>query len=395
MTQSTGKYVQSVLVAVTALAWIAVDAVAQPSPHNRPAAPARQVSFTNPEIPSGPAVRYTAGSVFDGSCASGNCGGSPVFDDGGMVYDEGSVMPGGTYDGFCDEGCGPRFSLGVDFTFLKPHFENNVAFTTLDSDGATTETFTDSEFNYDTELAPRVWLEMLQCGNMGLRASWWQFDNAAAVASGSPPANGFGRISTPMFGSVDLSTTVPNSTYTARSNLKANNVDLEGTTAFNCGDWGWMATAGLRYATMEQTYNSSLTNQANATQGTINYFHELRGIGPTVSARTQRPLTGQLSLFGLARGSLLFGDSTSQLNAVEDQDLDAQLTTVQSTSRDDLLPVGDVQVGLQWTPVSYGVWNPYLHVALEGQFWGGAGNASSETGNLGFYGFNFALGMDW
>jgi hypothetical protein len=91
----------------------------------------------------------------------------------------------------------------------------------------------------------------------------------------------------------------------------------------------------------------------------------------------------------------LFGDSTSRLNAIEDQDLDAQLTTVRTTSRDDLLPVGDVQVGLQWTPASYGVWNPYLHVAMEGQFWGGAGNASSETGNLGFYGFNFALGMDW
>jgi hypothetical protein len=34
-------------------------------------------------------------------------------------------------------------------------------------------------------------------------------------------------------------------------------------------------------------------------------------------------------------------------------------------------------------------------VALEGQFWNGAGNASSEVGNLGFWGFNSGFGVNW
>ncbi len=83
------------------------------------------------------------------------------------------------------------------------------------------------------------------------------------------------------------------------------------------------------------------------------------------------------------------------MNAIEDQDLDTPLNTQRQTSRDDLLPVADVQVGLQYTPMTMGCLNPYVHFALEGQAWGGAGNASSETGSLGFYGFNFAFGFDW
>jgi hypothetical protein len=100
-------------------------------------------------------------------------------------------------------------------------------------------------------------------------------------------------------------------------------------------------------------------------------------------------------LFGFARGALLFGDAESRLDAVEDQDLDVSFATQRITERDDLLPVAEMQVGFQWTPPTCGVWCPYLHLAMEGQLWNGAGNASSEDGNLGFYGLNLALGLDW
>jgi hypothetical protein len=156
-----------------------------------------------------------------------------------------------------------------------------------------------------------------------------------------------------------------------------------------------MASAGLRFAEAEQGYRGTLRNAAGAAQGEINYNHLVHGIGPTLSLRTQRPFTPQLALFGFARGSLLYGNGESTLNAVQDQDLDTALTTNSSSTRDDLLPIGELQAGLQWTPPCPGIWHPYFHLALEGQLWGGAGNASSEQGNLGFFGFNVALGMDW
>lgn len=100
-----------------------------------------------------------------------------------------------------------------------------------------------------------------------------------------------------------------------------------------------------------------------------------------------------MSLFGVARGSLLFGDGTSSLTAIEDADLANAFTTRHDTSRDDLLPIGEMQVGLLWTPVIGGTWQPYMHAAFEAQHWGGAGNSYSEDGDLGFYGFNLALGF--
>lgn len=350
------------------------------------------------EIPfaSGPPMRYGPGGVFvDPRCSGGR---EPVVASRSqaMLATEtldGEHLPMG--NGWCDEVCQRRYSLGFEFTFLKPHFDSNPAYTLTESDGISTEISTVQEQGFNTQLAPRIWLEMLQPGSLGLRASWWQFDNSARTLDQSPPANGFGRVSSPAFGAIDLSTTVPGSNLTTDAGLRAYTFDLEGTTATHFGDWGCIASAGLRYANLEQSYRSSLTSATGLTQGTIDFRHVSRGIGPTMAARLQRPLTTRWSLFGQARGSLLYGDSFSRFEAIEDQDLDVQLTTRQNTDRDDLLPIGELMVGLQWMPARMGAWNPYLHLAMEGQFWNAAGNSSSEIGNLGFYGFNLGLGVDW
>ena len=224
---------------------------------------------------------------------------------------------------------------------------------------------------------------------------YWQFDHAARNLNASPPANGFGRVSTPSFGNVNLSTTVPDSNLNTIADLNAYTIDIEATKSFDCGAWGWMASAGLRYAEADQNYSATLQNAAGNTQGTINFSHRIRGIGPTLSLRTQRPFAPQLALFGMARGAVLMGDGESLLEAIEDQDLTTPLTTRSTTNQDDLLPIGEMQVGLQWTPLCQGVWHPYLHLALEGQVWSDAGNASSVDGDLGFFGFNVAVGVDW
>ena len=315
-------------------------------------------------------------------------------------------------DTFCDSECGgcgpsdlgimtsnllavPRWSAGVEFTLLRPHFESNPAFTTLVSDGDTTNDFTQTEFQFDRELSPRVWVEALSHERFGVRATWWNFDHSAETAIGIPDANGFGEISHPPFGTVDISTTIPDSQLTANHELNATTVDIEATKALQVGCAGWLTGFGFRFADLEQSYNAVTQDENGVTTGTIDYLHQIEGFGPTISIRTSRPFTNQLSIFGAARGSLIFGDGESQLTAVEDVDIDDSLTTTETLSRDDLLPIGELQLGLQWTPPAYGVWIPYLHFAMEGQVWSGAGNASSEDHNLGFFGFNVAVGIDF
>ncbi len=319
-------------------------------------------------------------------------------------------------DSFCDQNCPPSlplapmapldlgcllgmpyWSAGVELTLLRPHFEDNVAFTTLDSDNATFETTTTTPFSYNRELSPRVWIEALNDDAFGMRVAWWNFDHNPETATGTPPESGFGRIGHPAFANVDLSTTTPGSQYIANSDLDATTIDLEAIKMVQLGATSLVTSFGLRHGEVEQTYRSELRSDADVLQGTIDFRQKTEGLGPTIALRTQRPISCQLSLFGMARGALIFGDGDRSLTAVEDLDLDAelQLTTNETSSRDDVVPIGELQVGLQWLPPTNGAWAPYIHIAMEGQLWGGVGSASDEDGNLGFYGFNVAVGFDF
>ncbi|MCA9167400.1 MAG: hypothetical protein KDB23_07010, partial [Planctomycetales bacterium] len=92
--------------------------------------------------------------------------------------------------------------------------------------------------------------------------------------------------------------------------------------------------------------------------------------------------------------SILFADGESKLDAGEDLDLTTPFLTDKVTSRDDLLPIGELQVGLEWQPPAtrYAM-QPFVRAALEGQIWSGAGNATSEDGNLGLLGFHVGIGF--
>lgn len=334
---------------------------------------------------------------------------STVLSDNGwtrpeVAYDSGEQSGCSCGEGIClsglHVGCSDcvarrRWSAGIEFTILKPHISNNVAFTTIESDGATFETRRETWFNYGSKLAPRVWIEMSRGSKLGLRFHYWQFNFGSDSVVGSPDASGLERVFHPVFADIDLAATVPDSEYRADSTLNAYVFDLEATRSVGCGNWIIVGSSGLRIADIEQTYTSQLINESGQQQGAIDFQHSTQGVGPTVSLRAQRPFLRRFSLFGLARGSLIFGEGVSQLTGVEDEGLDTEFTTRQRTERDDVLPIGELQVGLQWMPRNFGVWHPYVHLAMEGQVWQDVGNAANEVGDLGLFGANIALGFNW
>lgn len=291
--------------------------------------------------------------------------------------------------------CSPMasWSAGFDFVFARPQFEGNRAFTTMESDGASFESFSDTEFGYDFQLAPRVWLGCEGVSGLGIRTAYWQFDQASATAVGSPPANGFGQITHPVFGAVDISTTIPGDTFTANSGLDAYTLDFEATKSGQFCNWDVLASAGIRYASIDQDYFAQLRNAAGTLQGEIDFSHQVYGIGPTFALETRRPLSGQLAAFGNLRGSILFGDASSELNAGEDLDLLTPFRTTRTTARHDILPIGEVQIGVDWrtAPSDFGEF--FFRGAFEGQLWSGVGNATSEDGNLGFVGLTVGVGL--
>jgi hypothetical protein len=284
------------------------------------------------------------------------------------------------------------WTAGFEAVFVKPRFDDNVAFTVMESDGASFENFTDHEFDYDLAVSPRVWLGYEAATGLGLRMQYWQFDQDANDAVASPPANGFGRITHPTFGLVDITTTIPTNSFSAASTLNVYAIDLEGTKRADFDSWWLVASGGLRYASTEQSYLAQLRNAAGNLRGEVDFQQQLEGVGPTVSLYAARNLFGNVAVFGMARGSLLYGDGETSLRAGEDLDLQQPFLTRRDTSREDLLPVGEMQLGVEWSP-SWSGWQPFVRSALEGQVWDGVGNAVSEDGSLGFFGFTLGVGL--
>jgi hypothetical protein len=285
------------------------------------------------------------------------------------------------------------WQAGFDMVFARPHFENNVAYTVMQSDGVSFESISETEFDYDHVLTPRIWLGYQTPEGVGLRASYWEFDQGAVAPTVNPPANGFGDVTHPAFGGVDISSNVPTDTFSARSGLDAYTLDLEMLLCGELCNWQLLTSAGVRYASISQDYLAQLRNGAGTLVGEIDYQHATDGFGPTMAVQAKRPLFGGLSFVGLARGSLLFDDSRSQLRAGEDLDLVTPFITTRSTVRNDLLPIGELQVGSEWSSgqLSYG--EVIVRSTLEGQLWSGVGNATSESGDLGFIGYSIGVGL--
>jgi hypothetical protein len=72
-------------------------------------------------------------------------------------------------------------------------------------------------------------------------------------------------------------------------------------------------------------------------------------------------------------------------------------TTTSSTRQDDLLYIAEIHVGVRWRTLRqrHQAYLPFLTTVFEGQIWNGAGNATTEEGTLGFFGFNAGNGMEW
>jgi hypothetical protein len=313
-------------------------------------------------------------------------------------------MPSPTHEssGCCADGigcavdcCGTSrqgWTVGFEAVLVKPRFDDNVAFTVMESDGVSFETFNDQEFDYDLAVSPRVWLGYEAATGLGLRMQYWQFDQDANDAVASPPANGFGRITHPTFGAVDITSTIPTDSFSVASTLNVYALDLEGTKRVDFDSWWMMVSGGLRYASTEQSYLAQLRNGAGTLRGEIDLQQQLEGVGPTVSLYAARYVVGDIAVFGMARGSLLYGDGETSLRAGEDLDLAQPFLTRRDTSREDLLPVGELQLGAEWSP-NWSGWQPFVRSALEGQVWDGVGNATSEDGSLGFFGFTLGVGL--
>ena len=291
---------------------------------------------------------------------------------------------GGYLSDSCYGGCGDTCCLGCGFYMLyenvvaQPYFSRDSAYFGEYELDSVTNGWAEHSFDWDTNYSPRVEIGFQPACGLGIRARYWYYDNDASLR-GAEASN-----TVEAWHAIDLDAT-----------------DLE----LTANKGGLLYSGGLRYVRLDQNYEAQSFNAA-VLQDDVRVHHNFEGVGPTLAV--EGSTCGRWCGFGLfakARGSLLYGDSSSTFMS---NLVDTVSNGVVGHSRDDLIAIAELQIGVDWQRCCH--WGTlYLSAALEAQYWHNAGsgapgftdnvrgyyNESAFASDLGFLGGTFGVGLLW
>jgi hypothetical protein len=241
---------------------------------------------------------------------------------------------------------------------------------------------------------------------------YWTFDDSAeesARDAGLAPGSEYGidflsgtRLNDGV--TIGLSTT-EGDRIEAEHNIDLDVLDAEGTWRKGY-DWGSVTvTGGVRVASLDQEYQARVFTPGGAVESTVRSNHDFEGAGPTISLFGRRRLgMSNFALFANGRFSALYGEERSKIREVSSATSDPDFNEVWSEENDTLMPVTELQFGVDWTTALWGSTQLFLRAGLEGQIWFDAGTAmanidsdspADNDGNLGFFGFVFGGGLSF
>ncbi len=231
-------------------------------------------------------------------------------------------------------------------------------------------------FDHGADFAPLVQLGYLGQGGLGVRGRWWTLsstDTISGTPAGSPGETelilfpdmlGVGGLLNRIF----LLDGPDDASLNFSHDLSMDVFDFEGVWSTQLGRTSLLFSAGVRYAQLEQAYGLSGGGER------VNLFRQdFDGVGPTTSLQVSRQI-GQtnLSLYGLSRGSLLFGGAEQRSRLEFDGDIFEQTAT-----SDSIRPVGELEFGANWCH-NIGRREFFIESGFVGMVWFDAGNAANS-----------------
>ena len=283
----------------------------------------------------------------------------------------------------CRECQSGGFHAGFAFVFAKPHFKESFQATYVDAGG----TLNMVPFSYDYALTPRVWFGYTAANGLGIRTRYWQYDQSAPPFQMNPLIAAQANVVSVIFPATIAAT--PGEILDVADELEVQTVDLEGTQKIKFGKISIVGGGGLRYALMRQVSQATVTNQGVVTKS-LNWLRKFEGIGPTISVEIERPLGIKgLVVIGAFRGSLLFGEK--DLNRIAVNGIDEGLPVVALDNADEVLGIGELELGLEWTRQLAKGGSLFIRGTYEGQLWSDCGTPT--LGYLGFQGFGLGFGF--
>jgi hypothetical protein len=246
----------------------------------------------------------------------------------------------------CQADCRSGFFGGAEYQFIRPHFSEAVGFATVtDSLGplGLDRRVSAHELDFDYESAFRLFLGYHLDDRADVRLSY-RFLDTETFASGTA---GPGQTIVDPFGNIGLT----GSSIDTTASVQMNVFDLEylRPMEFNCAGVAFLYSAGLRFADVNQFYDSAITSAASARISDGRFDVDFFGIGPYLSltGETRHGACDQFSLFAKGAMAILVGryDISTQVTvpgAVGSQDADR----VRS------VPVLESELGVAWRPTT-------------------------------------------
>ncbi|MBY0523270.1 MAG: hypothetical protein K2R98_07720 [Gemmataceae bacterium] len=349
---------------------------------------------------------------------------------------------------------------GVGIYLIQPFFQHNPAYTVFTQTQVTRPPFNPNMPNTDTlgekaervsvhshmAVAPLVWLGYVNDDGFGGRVRWWTFREGTSQTMNLPPFVGDifignttaipGNPSHPVIAVTGTQATVSSAaplglqsfgntvgiqhgaeatSFTVTTELYLQVGDLEAVQDFQAGGCDFLIAGGVRLAKINQTYNAyDAQSGSPLALRTLQSSYNFKGIGPTLALELRRPIAdSSLSLYGTARGSIVFGDA--QQNAsftgqeLRNDDPNPQFAT---QHRVRAIPTGELEAGVEYGR-TVGSSRLFGQIGLVGQEWFGAGSASRSTNatvqttlrpvlggapidsNIAFLGVSFRIGFDY
>jgi hypothetical protein len=279
--------------------------------------------------------------------------------------------------------CG--WAAGYTWVFLKPFYGTNdaLAVTTFGPGGAATTNV--QSFDYSLDTGSRVFVEKIGKRDLGVRATYSTLKTGASnqafsVQPGTAATSALGTFAN------------PGDTLTAGNNLRLNVVDIDITQRMTIWRSLLNVGGGVRWAEFKNGYTADVNSPLNGNSSS-SATRRFDGIGPSIFAELRRPLgTSRFSLIGAVRGSMLYGQGTNDSTVVPNG---LPVSASIHSQNDDFVAIGESQLGIEWSTWISRQTVLFVQTAWETQYWLGVGSALDRNDDLGLFGFNTSVGLEW
>lgn len=291
---------------------------------------------------------------------------------------------------------------GVGLYLIQPFFANNpaISFFVQGTGPGRRE-----DIAHGMGAAPLFWLGYMLDDGLGVRARWWFFSQATDQRwAFAPPVGQTVTVlsATPLGASIILNNP---QAFAVTSTLQLNVVDLEAFQDLNLRRWNFLFAGGLGFADILQSYNAFAVNAGGAAVRPLFSASRLSGLGPVLALEARRPILDiGVNLYGSTRTRVLFGTSSQTASGGE------QLRGTEQLRQGSILAIQELELGLEYERM-ISRYRFFGQVAMVGQEWFGAGNASGSVrsgppttianfstedhSNFGFFGASFRLGVNY